>query len=128
MHLNSILLIEDDYDTLVFLKLLLKEKFDLTISESTTNFYKLLSYKQYEAIIVDPSLNRQQNALQLIKDFRKNSAYREIPIIYLSASVLESDKKNAFNAGANVFLRKPIDNNHLLRKLDIFTSSVTVEY
>jgi len=38
---------------------------------------------------------------------------KEIPVIALSAAVLDEDKKNAHDAGMNEFLAKPIEINNL---------------
>jgi len=46
-----------------------------------------------------------------------DKAKSEIPVIAMTANAFEEDKRNAFNAGMNGHIAKPIDVNLLIKEL-----------
>lgn len=71
----------------------------------------------YDAIIMDIYMPKLSgiDATKKIREFNDN-----IPIIALSASALEHDKENAFDAGVNEYLSKPISSDALFNALSKF--------
>jgi CheY-like chemotaxis protein len=59
---------------------------------------------------------------QAIKLIRADDELKQIPIIALTASTLESDKTKCLQAGASDFLSKPLNIVELLTKIDSFLS------
>jgi signal transduction histidine kinase/DNA-binding NarL/FixJ family response regulator len=55
---------------------------------------------------------------EMIKHLRQSNPFCNIPIIASSASVFDSDQRKALDVGANEFLPKPIQINHLLDTLE----------
>ena len=45
--------------------------------------------------------------LQALKEIRENKTFRQIPIIVLTTSALDRDKKLSYELGASCFLTKP---------------------
>ena len=45
--------------------------------------------------------------LQVLKEIRSNSRYSHIPIIVMTTSELNTDRKHSYELGANCFLTKP---------------------
>ena len=112
-----ILVTEDDYENQIFLKLLLKRKFDVEICDSDTSFYQQLHNSKFDLILMDISLRGKKNGLELTKELRSIPEYKQIPVVCLTAHAFKRDKQNALDAGVDVFLTKPIDNNVLLSTL-----------
>ncbi len=50
-----------------------------------------------------------------------------IPVIMLTADATPEAKQNCLDAGASIFLTKPLDSNNLLEQISILTSSLTRE-
>jgi signal transduction histidine kinase len=57
------------------------------------------------------------DGLEAIRRFRQGQATRHVPVIVASASATDRDRRASIEAGANVFLPKPIHFGHLLREL-----------
>jgi CheY-like chemotaxis protein len=66
---------------------------------------------------MDISLRGKKNGLELTKELRSIPEYEQIPVVCLTAHAFKRDKQNALDAGVDVFLTKPIDNNVLLSTL-----------
>ena len=115
---SKILVVEDDYDTQIFLKLLLGKKFDLEICRTGEEFYEILGNCGYNLIIMDIAIKGHKDGLQITREIKNSDSYKNIPILCLSAHVLESDKENALNAGVDKFLAKPVSNQILMETIN----------
>jgi len=48
------------------------------------------------------------DGIEVLREIRSNDRFREIPVVMVTSSSLESDKTEAMAAGANDFLEKPL--------------------
>ena len=113
----KLLVTEDDYENQKILEMFLKRKFDVEICDSEQSFYDHLKKTKFDVILMDISLRGNKNGLELTKELRKMPGYENIPIVCLSAHAFKKDRDNAMNAGADVFLTKPVENKILLNTL-----------
>lgn len=60
------------------------------------------------------------DGLELIKIFKNDPKTKHIPIIVLSAHVMESDMHKALNAGCCNYITKPINVEEFVNKIDSF--------
>ncbi|MGA7723010.1 MAG: response regulator [Ignavibacteriaceae bacterium] len=118
MEKSKILIVEDDYDTLTFLNFFLGKKFNLETCRTDEEFYTAIKKCFYDLIIMDIAIKGRKNGLQITKELKDSDEYRSIPILCISAHVMESDKENAFNAGVDKFLSKPVSNTVLMETIN----------
>lgn len=118
-----LLVVEDDYENQKFLEIFLKRKFDLNICDSADTFYALINQYEFDIILMDISLRGKKDGLQLTKELREKDKYKNIPIVALSAHAFQKDKENAYQAGVDAFLTKPVQNEVLLDTLVKFSPS-----
>ena len=112
-----LLVVEDDYENQKFLQIFLKRKFDLEICDSSETFYEKLNQTKFDIILMDISLRGKKDGFQLTKEIREMPEYQNMPVVGLSAHAFQRDKDNAYKAGVDVFLTKPVQNDVLLETL-----------
>jgi len=112
-----LLVVEDDYENQKFLEIFLKRKFEIEICDSSETFYKLLEQNDFDIILMDISLRGKKDGLQLTKELREKDKYKSVPVVALSAHAFQKDKENAYQAGVDMFLTKPIQNEVLMDTL-----------
>jgi CheY-like chemotaxis protein len=112
-----LLVVEDDYENQKFLQIFLKRKFDLEICDNSETFYEKIQDNNFDIILMDISLKGKKDGLQLTQELRAKSEYENIPIVGLSAHAFQRDKDNAYNAGIDIFLTKPVQNDVLMDTL-----------
>ena len=112
-----LLVVEDDYENQKFLEIFLKRKFELRICDSAETFYKLIEENDFDVILMDISLRGKKDGLQLTKELRSMDKYKKVPVVALSAHAFQKDKENAYQAGVDIFLTKPVQNEVLLETL-----------
>jgi two-component system sensor histidine kinase BarA len=110
----KLLIVEDDFDNQRFLEFLLKSSFELVVCDSGEEMYQVLETNRYDVFLMDISLKGKKNGLQLIQELRQLEEYKNAPIICLTAHAFIKDRENAINAGADVFLIKPVPNRTLI--------------
>jgi len=113
-----ILVVEDDKENQKYLDFILRRTYEIDFCDSPDDFFMLISSKKYDIVIMDIILKGEQSGLSLIRKLKQKKEYREIPIVGLSAHVFSQDRKKALEAGADVYLTKPIGNKKLMDTLE----------
>lgn len=113
----KLLVVEDDFENQKFLQIFLKRRFDIQICDSEETFYEKLNNDRFDIILMDISLRGKKDGLQLTRELREMELYKNLPIVGLSAHAFQKDKDNAYNAGVDVFLTKPVQNDVLMDSL-----------
>jgi CheY-like chemotaxis protein len=114
---KKLLIVEDDINTQQIYKKLFSQKFKVDVCDSENEFYKKIKKTKYDIILMDISLRGMKDGLELTQDLKKNPATAHIPVICLTAHAFPKDRENAFNAGVNHFLTKPVDTLQLFNLL-----------
>lgn len=112
-----LLIVEDDFENQKFLQLFLKRKFEVDVCDSAETFYEKMNEKKFDIILMDISLRGRKDGLQLTKELRESEETKDIPVVGLSAHTFQRDKDNAYNAGVDLFITKPVQNSVLLDSL-----------
>lgn len=107
------LIIEDDELTQKIYKRIFRNEFETDFAISSEEYHNKYDSKKYDIVIIDISLKGTKNGIEMIMDFKKNPLFEETPLLCITAHALIVDKVKALNAGADVYLTKPIDNNVL---------------
>ena len=113
-----ILIVEDELESQKYFELILKKKFELDLCNTKKSMYSLLSKQVYDVIIMDIALKDDTNGLDLIKELKKSTSNINIPIICLSAHSFGEEKIKAEDAGADIYLTKPIKGQILINALE----------
>lgn len=91
--------VRDALDGVAALEILLNEKIDLVITD--LNMPKM-------------------DGLQLTREIRKNPTCKRIPVIMLTTN--PSEEQKALEAGANLYLKKPVTSEELISHVQKFLS------
>ncbi|MBD2179170.1 PAS domain S-box protein [Pseudanabaena sp. FACHB-1998] len=113
----TILVVDDRRVNRVVIKHLL-EPLGFTVLEAD-NGYSGISIAQTNAVdaIIADMVMPELDGFEMTRRLRIKPEFQQIPILALSASILEVEKLKSINAGCNDFLAKPIDSAMLLDKL-----------
>lgn len=115
--LPTILIVEDDLENQKFLKIFLKKFFEIEQCDNAEDCCTILDTHAIDIILMDISLKGTKDGLQLTKELKSHPEFGSLPIIGLSAHAFQKDKDNAYNAGIDCFMTKPVDAKVLLETL-----------
>jgi len=114
----KLLIVEDDLENQKFLHIFLKRSFQIDICDSADSFYEKISETDFDVILMDISLRGNKDGLEITRELRaRNDRLKGISIIGLSAHAFQRDKDNAYKAGIDAFLTKPVQNDILMNTL-----------
>ena len=119
---KTLLIVEDDKLNRDALRIFLKNKYKIETCDSEKPFFRIISSQRIDLIIMDISINGEKNGLELTEEIKKNPVYKNIPVICLTAHTRKTDERNAFSAGVDAFITKPVSNKVVLEVIEEFLS------
>lgn len=113
----SVLVVEDEVALLTLLRYNL-EKEGFAVAEAHDGEEALLQLKEQrpDAVLLDWMLPRV-SGLELCRQIRRSAAWRDLPIIMLTARGEESDRVRGLDSGADDYVVKPFSPNELVARL-----------
>lgn len=113
--INKILIIDDSRGVRKFISFALKEQGEIEEAENGLDGLEKAVINKYSLIMVDINMPIM-DGIEFTQNFRKHN--KETPVIILTTQ--QGEEKTAFEAGANMYLLKPITKNMLLDKIATF--------
>ena len=109
---GRILCTEDDEDTRDLIIFLLRnEGYDVVCTDNAEDAVSLAKSQCFDLFLVDSWLpdSSGANLTEWIREFDNKT-----PVLFYSGAAYDADLQNAFKAGANGYLVKPAENDHLI--------------
>ena len=120
MSKQKILYVEDNDDNVYMLKPRLERKgYEVLIAVDGKEGVYLAKNRNPDLILMDLDLP-VLDGWEASKQIKKDTNTKHIPIIALSARVMEEDRIRAIDAGCDGFDSKPIDFDSLMKKIHSF--------
>lgn len=115
--MTTVLYVEDDEDNAFMLgRRLQRHGIHIRHVEDGEKALIAAVWKRPDAVLLDINLPGI-NGVEVLQKLRANALTSDVPVIVLSAHVMEDDILRAMQAGANAFVPKPIDFPKLLDAL-----------
>ncbi|MBP3961298.1 response regulator [Paenibacillus lignilyticus] len=109
-----LLLVEDNYiNQQVARETLLMHGFQVTVASSGQEAIKLLDTTKVDLVLMDIFMP-EMDGVETTTQIRCNDAFKQIPIVALTANVLKEDHDLYIASGMNEVILKPLDINQLL--------------
>ena len=77
---------------------------------------KKLASERVDIILADINMP-VMDGLKLITIIRQNPKMKDLPIIIITTEGAEEDRQRGLNLGANAYITKPVQANHLLKTI-----------
>ena len=111
----TVLIVEDDVDTQVYMRAVLRRHYDVLVAASGDEFRRQLADHGASVAIVlmDVSLRGAEDGLMLTRELRSSERYRDLPVIATTAHAFAEDRTRVLEAGCNAYLAKPFNHREL---------------
>ena len=114
----TLMLVDDNYDLLAFLREALSNEFaDIMIAQSGNQALKVISSGKLPDIIVSDVNMPDGDGFQLCKAIKSNERYSHIPVVLLTARGEDHDQSDSYKIGADGFIPKPFEMETLTEML-----------
>jgi len=112
---GNILYVEDDQDTRDLVTCVLTmNNYRIVAAEDCDEALMLARSSQFDLYLIDNWM-AGCSGIDLCKKLREFNP--GTPILFYSGAAYESDKQQAFSAGAQAYLVKPVDNDELIERV-----------
>jgi DNA-binding response OmpR family regulator len=123
---KKIIIVEDEPDTAeMFAEMMRLSGHHVLKSYGGTPAIALISHELPDVVVLDVMMP-DLSGLEVLRFIRRDPRLEQIPVIVVSAKSLPSDIKDGLDAGANIYLTKPVafqDLNTAVRQV-IETSTI----
>jgi CheY-like chemotaxis protein len=115
---RSVLLVDDDARNIFALSSVLERRGMRVLTATSGNeAIELIESTPDLAIVLMDIMMPGMDGYQTIEVVRKNTAFRRLPIIALTAKAMKGDREKCLEAGASDYLAKPVNTEQLLSAL-----------
>jgi diguanylate cyclase len=116
---NKILVIDDNNEVRDMLHDLLKLKgYDVETAETGDVGLEKLVSASPDLIICDIAMP-EKDGFQVLQEVRETADHKDVPFIFLTASMVRSEEQQIINTSANGYLMKPYESRKLFKMLDV---------
>jgi two-component system sensor histidine kinase/response regulator len=114
---SSILLVEDnEFNQQIASELLTDAGFKVDIAEDGQKSIEKLDKHLYDIVLMDMQMP-VMDGVTATREIRKDERFKDLPILAMTANVMEADVKRCREAGMQDHIGKPIDPDELFAKL-----------
>ncbi|MFI5236415.1 MAG: response regulator [Ignavibacteriales bacterium] len=111
---SSILYVEDDSISREVVAMFLRNNFSLETAVDSSEAMEKLKANNYSVILLDISLYKGLDGLELAREIRKLKNYKKVPIIAVTALAFREDEKRILKGGCSHYISKPFSRKLLL--------------
>ena len=105
---QKIIIVEDEPDTAeMFAEMMRLSGYQVVKSYGSTSAMGLINKEKPDAVVLDVMMP-DVSGLEVLQFMRRDPALSDIPVIVVSAKSLPSDIRSGLDAGATVYLTKPV--------------------
>ena len=105
--LPEILMVDDDSSSRDIARLFLKNYCKVDFAYSGEDALKLVAKKTYKLILMDINLGKGLSGIETTKKIKNISAYKNTPIVALTAFAMAGEKEEFLKSGCTHYLSKP---------------------
>lgn len=117
---KNMLLVDDEAAIGIIIQIQFDKDYEITILKNGMDAVKwLLAGNLPDLIVLDLNMP-EMNGLEFLKEVRKYSYFKKIPMIVLSGEDSSSKRIEAFRSGANDYLTKPFNPVELRVRMERF--------
>jgi two-component system, cell cycle response regulator DivK len=112
--LSSLLYIEDDNSNRQIVSMFLKDYFVVDTASESSEALKKINRNSYAIILLDISLCKGLDGLELASEIKKLRKYKDVPVIAVTAYAFREDENRILKSGCTHYISKPFTKNSLL--------------
>ncbi|NWF50559.1 MAG: PAS domain S-box protein [Ignavibacteriaceae bacterium] len=122
--LPLVLLVEDDKVSWDITRIFLKNICVIELAENAESALEMVQKKKYDLILMDINLGPGMNGHEASKKIRELPDYKDVPIVALTAFVLEGDKERFLSSGCSHFIPKPFERSDFREKISTILAEI----
>ncbi|NQT63947.1 MAG: response regulator [Candidatus Marinimicrobia bacterium] len=115
---KHILYVEDHYDSQMLIRSMLQGQYQVSCVKTTAEADEILESHSIDMVLMDLSLEGDEDGLMMVRRLRSLPKYNSIPIIAITAHAYPADRQQALDAGCDAFVTKPVNRVFLMESIE----------
>ena len=112
--LSSLLYIEDDSSNREIVSMFLKNYYMVDTASESSEALRKINRNSYAIILLDISLCKGLDGLELAREIKKLKKYKDVPVIAVTAYAFKEDENRILKSGCTHYISKPFTKSYLL--------------
>ena len=112
-----VLVVDDNFSARLLLERMLRDTCETDTASSASEALRLAAQTEYDLVLLDIHLSDESSGVEVMQKLRKQSVYREVPIVAFTAFALPGDRERFLNMGFSGYLGKPFTKQQLFEVL-----------
>lgn len=113
-----ILAVEDNPDTQLLLRYLLRDPYELRIVTRVDAALQEATTGTFDLLLLDINLGEERTGTDLLGRLRGEAAYRETPALAVTAYAMPGDRERFLRSGFDGYISKPFTRKELLEAIE----------
>jgi CheY-like chemotaxis protein/signal transduction histidine kinase/HAMP domain-containing protein len=123
---RKVLLVDDDVRNIYSLySFLEKEGMKISVANDGKEAIEKLEQEQHVDIILMDIMMPEMDGIEAIKRIKKMPAFKNVPVIAITAKAMMEDRENCIRAGASDYVSKPINIEKLISLMRVWVYDAT---
>lgn len=106
---KTILYVEDDRYSQILVEQILNKNYDVKIAPRAEDALRMVTDSHYDLILMDIKLGYGKSGIDITREIRAMSHYKEVPILAVTAMAFPNDRKYMISQGCTDTITKPLD-------------------
>jgi len=118
-----ILAVDDNQDTLDLIHMTLEEDYEVLTLSKPLETPDILTVFEPDLVVLDVMMPKV-SGFKLMEFMKKEKAFKNIPVIFLTAKGAISDQKYGYTLGAQLYLTKPFQPSRLVKNIKLIFEQI----
>jgi hypothetical protein len=121
---KTVLVVDDDMRNIYALTAVLEQsEMTVVFAQNGKKAIEELNSRPGIDVVLMDIMMPEMDGYTAMREIRKNEAFRELPMIALTAKAMKGDRERCIDAGASDYIPKPVDTERLLSLLRVWLYS-----
>jgi putative two-component system response regulator len=116
-----VLAVDDMPEVLQNINAILGDKYDVRLAVDAASAFAALKSATADLLLLDVEMPGV-SGIDFLKKLQKDPAYKDIPVVFITANKADKTVKKALNEGAKGYIVKPFTPDALLESVEFFCS------
>ena len=118
MPRKKLLIVEDNSETQLIIKVILRDFYDVQITDNAEGAIELIKNNNFDLILLDVNLAGEQDGKDILQKIRGELNLSKLPVIIITAYDLSGNERNLLESLSNDYIEKPIEKTRLLTAIN----------
>ena len=111
---KKLLIVEDNSETQLIIKVILRDFYDFQITDNADGAIELIKNNSFDLILLDINLAGEKGGKDVLQKIRGELNLSNLPVIIITAYDLSGSERNHLESLSNDYIEKPIVKTRLL--------------